>query len=114
MIPPIAGTDRDPEVLAKRSPDQKWLKFMRFKSDVLSRFWGQDVFLGAWILLPDGFDEHPDAHYPLIVYQDHFSAGFRPAGFYQHAARPQVAHVSARSERLSLLPGLDVRAGCRA
>jgi hypothetical protein len=81
VIPPIEGTDRDPEVLAKRSPDQKWLKFMRFKSDVLSKFWGQDVYLGAWILLPDGFDEHPDAHYPLIVYQDHFSAGFRPAAF---------------------------------
>ncbi|MFZ0396342.1 MAG: alpha/beta hydrolase-fold protein [Terracidiphilus sp.] len=81
VVPPIAGTDRDPEVMAEKTPDAKWLKFMRFKSDVLSRFWGQDVFLGAWILLPDGFDEHPDARYPLIVYQDHFSAGFRPAGF---------------------------------
>ncbi|HWE85730.1 MAG TPA: hypothetical protein VG267_12360 [Terracidiphilus sp.] len=81
VIPPIKGTDRDPEVLAKRSPDQKWLKFMRFKSDVLSRFWGQDVWLGAWILLPDGFDEHPDAHYPMVVYQDHFHPGFGPAAF---------------------------------
>ena len=81
VIPPIEGTDRDPEVLAKRSPDQKWLKFMRFKSDVLSKFWGRDVFLGAWILLPDGFDEHPDAHYPVVVYQDHFHRGLRPGAF---------------------------------
>lgn len=75
VIPPIEGTDQDPEVLARRSPDQKWLKYMRFRSDALSRFWGQDVWLGAWILLPDGFDEHPDAHYPVVVYQDHYHAG---------------------------------------
>lgn len=80
-IPPIEGTDRDPEVLAKRSPDQKWLKFMRFKSDALSKFWSQDVYLGAWILLPDGFDDHPDAHYPVVVYQDHFHPGIGPAAF---------------------------------
>jgi hypothetical protein len=80
-IPPIEGTDRDPEVLAKREPAAKWLKYMRFKSEKLSAFWGRDVWLGAWILLPDGFDEHPDARFPLIVYQDHFSPGFRPVSF---------------------------------
>jgi hypothetical protein len=34
------------------------------------------MYLGAWVLLPDGFDEHPSAHYPLIAYQDHFHPGF--------------------------------------
>jgi Putative esterase len=77
VIPPIEGTDRDPMVIAAKSPAAKWLKYMRFKSDALSKFWGRDVYLGAWILLPDGFDEHPDAKYPLIVYQDHFHPGFR-------------------------------------
>jgi enterochelin esterase-like enzyme len=81
VIPPIEGTDRDPAVLAQKQPAAKWLKYMRFRSEKLSQFWGRDTFLGAWILLPDGFDDHPDAHFPLIVYQDHFSAGFRPAPF---------------------------------
>jgi hypothetical protein len=27
------------------------------------------------LLLPDGWEEHPTAHYPLIVYQGHFSRG---------------------------------------
>ncbi len=81
VIPPIAGADLDPEVIARKEPAAKWLKYMRFRSDALSKFWGQDVYLGAWILLPDGFDEHPDAHYPLIVYQDHYYAGFRPVPF---------------------------------
>jgi hypothetical protein len=77
VIPPIEGTDRDPVVIAAKSPAAKWLKYMRFKSDALSKFWGRDVYLGAWILLPDGFDEHPNAKYPLVVYQDHFAPGFR-------------------------------------
>jgi hypothetical protein len=80
-IPSIKGTDHDPEVIAGYEPAAKWLKYMRFKSEKLSAFWGRDVWLGAWILLPDGFDEHPDARFPLIVYQDHFNAGFRPAPF---------------------------------
>ncbi len=78
VFPPIEGTDRDPEVLARKDAGAKWLRYMRFRSEVLSRFWGRDVYLGAWILLPDGFDEHPSAKYPLIVYQDHYHPGFGP------------------------------------
>jgi hypothetical protein len=77
VIPPIAGTDADPEVIAAKSPAAKWLKYMRFRSEKLSQFWGRDTYLGAWILLPDGFDDHPSAHYPVVVYQDHFNPGFR-------------------------------------
>lgn len=76
VIPPIVGTDKDPAVIAQKSPGAKWLKYVRFRSEKLSRFWGRDMYLGAWVLLPEGFDEHPDARYPLVVYQDHFHAGF--------------------------------------
>jgi hypothetical protein len=76
VIPSLAGTDRDPAFLAAHDPGAKWLKYMRFRSEKLSKFWGRDIYLGAWVLLPDGFDTHPDAHYPLIVYQDHFHASF--------------------------------------
>ena len=78
-IPQIKGTPADPEVIAAKQPEAKWLKYMRFKSDKLSKFWGRDTYLGAWVLLPDGFDEHPNAKYPLVVWQDHFSAGMKPA-----------------------------------
>jgi hypothetical protein len=88
IIPPIEGTDEDPLVLAQKQPAAKWLKFMRFRSEKLSRFWGRDTFLGAWILLPDGFDEHPDAHYPVVVYQDHYHPGFGPVPF--TAVRPDA------------------------
>jgi hypothetical protein len=76
VIPPIEGTDEDPVQIAAKSPAAKWLKFVRFKSEKLSRFWGRDMYLGAWVLLPDGFDEHPNAHYPVVVYQDHYHASF--------------------------------------
>ena len=81
VIPPIEGSDKDPVVMAAKDPGARWLKYMRFKSEKLSKFWGRDVYLGAWILLPDGFDEHPDARYPLVVYQDHYHAGFGPVPF---------------------------------
>jgi len=81
IIPPIEGTPRDPFVIAKQQPTAKWLKYERFRSEKLSRFWGRDVWLGAWVLLPDGFEEHPDAKYPVIVYQDHYHPGMGPAQF---------------------------------
>jgi len=97
VIPPIEGTDRDPLVMAARDPGAKWLKYMRFRSERLSRFWGRDVWLGAWILLPDGFDEHPNARYPLIVYQDHYRAGFGPRPFV--TTRPDPASADADHEQ---------------
>lgn len=94
-IAPIAGKD-NPEVIAQRSPASKWLKYMRIRSEKLSRFWGANVYLGAWVLLPDGFDEHPDAHYPLVVYQDHFHPELGPYPFV--TSQPDKKDPHYRSE----------------
>ena len=56
--------------------DTKWIKHITMKSDLLSEFWGRDMYLGAHILLPKGFDEHPEAKYPLMVFQGHFPSDF--------------------------------------
>jgi hypothetical protein len=53
--------------------DNKWVKHIRIQSNLLTKFWGRPTYLGAVVLLPDGWDEHPDAHYPLILEQDHFA-----------------------------------------
>ncbi|HZQ96213.1 MAG TPA: alpha/beta hydrolase-fold protein [Candidatus Sulfotelmatobacter sp.] len=55
--------------------DNKWVKHIRIQSELLTRFWGRPTFLGAVILVPDGWEEHPDAHYPVLVLQDHFHRG---------------------------------------
>lgn len=63
-----------PEIEAPK--DTEWIKHIKMKSDLLSEFWGRDVYLGAHVLLPKGFNEHPEAKYPLMVFQGHFPSDF--------------------------------------
>ena len=70
VIPPIEGP-----------ADTKYIKHIKIKSKLLSEFWGRDMYLGAHVLLPKGFDEHPEARYPLVINHGHFPydfGGFRP------------------------------------
>lgn len=53
--------------------DTKWVKRIKFQSKILSEFWGQPIYLGATILLPKGYDEHPEVYYPVNYHQGHFS-----------------------------------------
>jgi hypothetical protein len=67
----------DKEIPALPYPtDTKYVKYVRIESRLLSTFWGRKIGLGAFVLLPDGFDEHPNAHYPLMVSQGHFHTEF--------------------------------------
>lgn len=56
--------------------DSKYVKHIKIRSELLSEFWGRDMYLGAHILLPEGFDETPDAKYPLAVFHGHFPYDF--------------------------------------
>jgi Putative esterase len=47
--------------------DTKWLKHVRIHSKILSKFWGTDISVVADVLLPKGYDDHPDSRYPLII-----------------------------------------------
>src|SRR6266849_5324651 len=63
------------------SADTKYIRHIKIKSEVLSKFWGRPMYIGANVLVPEGFDEHPQARYPLIIFHDHFVPdfnGFRP------------------------------------
>ena len=57
-------------------PETPYIKHVRIRSDLLSEFWGTDMYLGAHVLLPHGFDEHPQARYPLAVFHGHFPYDF--------------------------------------
>lgn len=65
IIPPITPPE-----------DTKYVKHIKMKSDLLSEFWGRDIYLGAHILLPEGFDDHPDVKYPLAIFHGHFPDDF--------------------------------------
>jgi len=60
--------------------DTPFVKHIRIQSERLSKFWGRPIFLGAHVLLPAGFDAHPEARFPLMVFHGHFPTdigGFR-------------------------------------
>ena len=75
-------------------PDTKQVKHIKIKSKILSDFWGHDMYLGATILLPKGFDGHPNVHYPVVYEQSHFGLG-APYGF-----TTQKGPVSAARKKL--------------
>lgn len=64
VIPPI-----------QEPPDTAWVKHVKIQSKLLTAFWGHPMYIGAIVLLPKGYDEHPDARYPVIYEQGHFSLG---------------------------------------
>lgn len=67
----------DQEIPAIVGPaDTKFIKHIRIQSERLSKFWGRPMYLGAHVLLPHGFEEHPEARYPLMLFHGHFPADF--------------------------------------
>jgi hypothetical protein len=49
--------------------ETKWIKRLEIKSELLSKFWGVPVTLGATVILPKGYDEHADVRYPVVYAQ---------------------------------------------
>lgn len=66
------------ETIAPITPpaDTEYIKHIRIESKLLTEFWGRPMHLGAHVLLPQGFAEHPEARYPLMIYHGHFPADF--------------------------------------
>jgi hypothetical protein len=56
--------------------DTEFIKHIKFKSELLSEFWGRDIYLGAHILLPRDFDKRTEEHYPLMIFHGHFTPDF--------------------------------------
>ncbi len=69
--------------------DTEYVKHVKIRSELLSQFWGADMYLGAIVLLPEGFDENPQARYPVAYYQGHFHDTFyTPVGFAEEPPGP--------------------------
>jgi hypothetical protein len=60
--------------------DTQYVKHIKIQSKLLTQFWGQPIWLGATVLLPEGYDAHPNAHYPVLYEQGHFNLR-PPLGF---------------------------------
>jgi Putative esterase len=69
-------------------PETKYVKHVKIHSDRLTKFWGRPMFLGAHVLLPEGWDAHPDARYPLVINHGHFPHTFD--GFREEPPDPDL------------------------
>jgi len=52
--------------------DTEYVKHIKFKSELLSKFWGRPIYLGAVVLLPRDYDR-ATIRYPIDYVQGHFS-----------------------------------------
>ena len=68
--------------------DTKYIKHLKMQSKLLSKFWGRPMHLGANVLLPEGFDTHPNARYPFVIFHGHFPATF--GGFRETPPDPNL------------------------
>ena len=92
-IDPAAGTNVKitlDKVIAPIEPpkDTKYIKHIKMQSKLLSDFWGRPMHLGAHVLLPEGFDSHPNARYPLVIFHGHFPSDF--GGFREQPPDPNL------------------------
>src|ERR1700733_9004840 len=58
----LSLTEEIPPIVAPK--DTKYVRHIRIQSELLTKFWGRPMFLSAVVLVPEGFDQHPNAHYP--------------------------------------------------
>jgi hypothetical protein len=56
-------------------PDTPWVRHIRMQSRLLTKFWGHPMYIGATILLPKDYSQHPQQYYPVIYEQGHFALG---------------------------------------
>ena len=85
-------------------PDTRWVKRVKIKSELLSRFWGQPMYIGATVLLPKGFDEETTRRYPAVYIQGHFGLG-APFGFTEQQGSETPVQRAGRTRQSAREPG---------
>lgn len=88
---------------ADEPKDTQWIKHSRIKSELLSRFWGVPVYLGATIILPRGYAEHPDVRYPVVYAQGYVGS---PA-FYFNEDPSSLKQQEGLRESSNVQPGYE-------
>ena len=74
---------------SSRPKDTAQVKYLRVQNDRLTKFWGRPMHLGAIVLLPYGWDTHPNAHYPVADPPRPFPSSMAARRLARDAARPE-------------------------
>jgi Putative esterase len=85
VIPPIEPLGEAGVLQQGNPPDTEWLKFVKIRSELLSEFWGRDMYIGANVLLPQGYEASGHS-YPALYLQGHFPGRRAPFGFVEGGA----------------------------
>jgi hypothetical protein len=88
-IPAVGGFEKK---------ESEYNRYLRIRSERLSKFWGRDIYLGAWVRLPWGFEQHPDARYPLVIAHGHFPG--EPSAFRETPPDPDLKPEYSKRFRL--------------
>jgi hypothetical protein len=80
--------------------DTTWVKHIKIQSETLTKWWGVPQQLGAIVLLPKGYDEHPDTYYPVVYQQNHFSLE-APFGFTDDPNPPAATMTPVRLAQIN-------------
>ena len=91
-------TEEIPPVADFTAQETEYVKYVRIRSERLSAFWGTDMYLAAWVTLPEGFEAHPGARYPLVINHGHFPSS--PSGWRE--TPPDTTLVPDFSTRFNL------------
>ena len=85
-----------PDPLANNLEVNAALKPVDFISPVLSRFWGRDIHMKAWVLLPPNYDTHPHDRYPTV----YFTHGFGGSLISMRARNARVLYERMKSGKM--------------
>jgi len=83
--------------------DSEYVKHVKIRSELLSDFWGRDMYIAADVLLPSGYFArgNADRRYPVVCWAFHFPKR-NPGGFVQPAAKqPAGRNWWYRDDRFS-------------
>ena len=110
VLPPLQPVPPGGTTQQGNPTDSAHVKHIKIQSKLLTRFWGQPMYIGANILLPRDYDSKRARHqdYPVIWHQTHFPSR-NPFGFVEDGSNafsqfwlskdaPQVIVVEIRHE----------------
>ncbi|HEX9106459.1 MAG TPA: hypothetical protein VF832_04515, partial [Longimicrobiales bacterium] len=100
VIPPLQPMPRGGVLQQGNPPDRGLMRYVKIRSALLSRFWGRDMYLGANVLLPRGYDDASPTgtaplRYPLLLEASHFPGDAVPFGMGASGPRSLVSPLAA-------------------
>jgi hypothetical protein len=110
LDPSVGGTvDLELTDVVRPAPppeDTAWVKHVKIRSEMLSKFWGRPIYLGADVILPKDYATRPELRYP-IIYEPRNHYVRAPAFDFTSDARPESENDRREREALGYETGFE-------